>query len=112
MTDKYMEKLLMVYVTASDRKEAEKIAKKTVSLRLAACANVYDGMNSFYMWDGKMQSDNEAVIILKTKESLLPELKKKVKELHSYSCPCFLAIPVVYADEEYAAWMNDQLAEE
>jgi len=104
-----MEKLCVVYATASTYKEAKLIAEKVVSLKLAACANVYKEISSFYYWDGKMQKDKEAGLILKTKESLLPMLKRKVKEMHSYSCPCFLAIPIVYADEEYSKWIVGQL---
>lgn len=104
-----MEKLCLVYVTVSDKNEAEKIGEKAVSLKLAACANVFKEISSFYHWDGKMQKDKEAGLILKTKESLLPKLKQKVKEMHSYSCPCFLAIPIVYADEEYSKWIVGQL---
>ena len=100
-----MEKLCIVYVTASDKKEATSIGERIVSLRLAACANVIDNVKSFYRWEGKEQKDEEAVLLLKTKESLLPELKKAVKEIHSYSCPCIEAIPVIDANDDYANWV-------
>lgn len=100
-----MEKLCMVYVTASGRDEATEIAEKVVSLRLAACANVYDGVTSFYQWEGEEEKGQEATLLIKTKESLLPELSKTIKESHSYSCPCILALPVIYADKDYADWI-------
>ncbi len=101
-----MEKLCLVYVTASCRDEAIKIGKKMVSLKLAACANVFDNVFSFYRWEGKEQEDSEAVLIMKTKESLFDRLEKAVKELHSYSCPCVLAVPIVHANDEYAEWIK------
>ena len=100
-----MERLCVVYVTASGSEEAARIGKELVSRRLAACANVYEGMTSFYRWEGREQEDREAGLILKTRESLLPELDKAVKELHSYSCPCVIAVPVIYADKDYADWI-------
>ena len=100
-----MEKLCIVYVTTADKKEAMKIGERLVSLRLAACVNVFDNITSFYRWEGKEEKSEEAVLLIKTREELLPELKKTIKELHSYSCPCIEAIPVVDADETYADWI-------
>jgi len=100
-----MEKLCMVYVTASNKDEAMKIGDKVVSMRLAACANVYDGVTSIYWWEGERQKADEAVLIMKTRESHLPELEKAVKEAHSYSCPCIVAIPLVHASKDYAEWI-------
>jgi len=100
-----MEKLCMVYVTASGKEEAMKIGEELVSIRLAACANVFDGIMSFYRWEGEQQKEQEATLIMKTKESLLPALEKAVKELHSYSCPCIVAIPITYASKEFADWV-------
>jgi periplasmic divalent cation tolerance protein len=92
-------------VTASDKDEAMKIGEKLVSLRLAACANVFDKVHSFYRWEGKEQKEEEAVLLIKTKESLLRELKKAIRDIHSYSCPCIEAIPVIDADSDYANWV-------
>jgi periplasmic divalent cation tolerance protein len=100
-----LEKLCVVYVTASGKDEAMKIGEKLVSLRLAACVNVFDKVRSFYRWEGKEHKDEEAVLLIKTKESLLRELKKAIRDIHSYSCPCIEAVPVIDADSEYADWV-------
>ena len=100
-----MEKICVVYITASNRDEAMKIGRQMVSMKLAACANVFDGMTSFYRWEGKEEESSEAVLILKTREALLPALEKAVKEAHSYSCPCIVALPVIHAAREYEEWI-------
>lgn len=100
-----MEKLCLVYVTASSKEEAEKIAKHVISLKLAACANINDGVTSFYRWEGKEETSREATIVLKTREALLPQLNKAIREVHSYSCPCVVAIPVIYVDKDYGKWI-------
>lgn len=100
-----MTQLSLVYITASSKEEAAKIGEELVSRRLAACANILDNMTSIYWWEEKLQKDDEAVLILKTKESLFPELKKAVKELHSYDCPCIVALPLEHVSEDYAEWV-------
>jgi periplasmic divalent cation tolerance protein len=95
----------MIYVTASSREEAESIGKRLVSMRLAACANVFDEVNFFYRWEGKEESTGGAVLILKTREDLFGKVEEEVKKLHSYSCPCILAIPVIRANGEYTDWI-------
>lgn len=100
-----MEKIYMIYVTASSTSEAEKISEKIVHARLAACANIHDGVESFYWWEDKFQKDAEAVIIFKTRKSLLSKLEKAVKEVHSYSCPCIVALPISYASKDYQKWV-------
>ncbi len=82
---------IFVYVTCKDRQEATTIGKAVVEARLAACANILDGMASIYWWEGRLETSNEAVLIFKTSENLLDSLTSKVKSLHSYSVPCVVA---------------------
>jgi len=97
---------VFVYVTCKDADEARKIGRAIVEERLAACANVIDGMQSFYWWDGAVQSEHEAVLILKTKESLVPELTSRVKALHSYTVPCVVALPITGGNEDFLNWIE------
>ncbi|NQT33511.1 MAG: divalent-cation tolerance protein CutA [Candidatus Omnitrophica bacterium] len=97
--------LTLVYVTATNKDEAVKIGEEVVSMRLAACANVIENMTAIYWWENKIETSDEVVLILKTKESLLSELEETVKKLHSYSCPCIVAIPLLCASEDYAGWI-------
>ncbi len=100
-----MEKIYMVYVTASGKNEAKIIAKEIVFNRLAACANVSDKIDSFYWWENKFEEKAEAAIIFKTRESLLWDLEQEIKNIHSYSCPCIVAMPIEYVSKEYAEWV-------
>lgn len=98
-------KFSFVYITAKDKEEARKIGKELVASSLAACVNIIDNMNSIYRWEGEIQDDNEAVLIAKTKESLVDELIEKVKSLHSYSCPCVISLPVLKGNKDYLSWL-------
>jgi periplasmic divalent cation tolerance protein len=99
-------KVMLVYVTARERVQAEEIGIAAVREHLAACANVLDNMKSFYWWHGEIQHDSEAVLILKTTASRLDALVARVKELHSYDVPCIEALPIVGGFAPYLDWVR------
>ncbi len=98
----------LVYVTASNEEEAKKLARQIVSERLAACANVYPRLTSFYWWEGKLEEDQEASLIFKTWGSKVEKLIERIKELHTYSCPCVLAWPIEKGNEAFIAWVKEE----
>ncbi|HIJ44224.1 MAG: divalent-cation tolerance protein CutA [Rhodospirillales bacterium] len=95
----------MIYVTTSTREEAIGIARQLVESRLAACANVLPAATSIYWWQGALQEDSEAVLIVKTRRDLVGEVTTKVKELHSYDCPCVVSIHLEGGNEGYFEWI-------
>ncbi|MBM3565604.1 MAG: divalent-cation tolerance protein CutA [Alphaproteobacteria bacterium] len=98
----------LVYVTASSRDEALKIARTAVEERLAACANVLAPITSVYWWDGKVQEEGEVSFILKTRDDLVSTLTARIKALHSYSCPCVVAWPVTQGNPDFLAWIASE----
>ena len=99
-----------IYMTAGNKKEAQNIAKELVTSRLAACVNIFDNMNSVYMWDGEVQEDSEVVLIAKTTQERLPELVEKVKSIHSYDCPCIVSLPVVDGHKPFLDWIAGEVS--
>jgi periplasmic divalent cation tolerance protein len=97
--------LRLLYITASSRGEAKKIGRGLVEARLAACANVIDGMESIYWWQGKLTEDREAVLIAKTRADLVAAATAKVRELHSYTVPCVVALPLLDGNPDYLDWL-------
>ncbi len=98
----------LVYVTAASNDEARAIAQTIVSERLAACANILGSMESVYWWDGAVQSEPEVSFILKTKSELLEPLIARVNALHSYECPCVVALPIVAGHPEFLNWIDNE----
>jgi len=98
----------IVYITAKNKGEARKIGKALVESKLAACCNIFDNINSIYNWEGKTRDDKEAVIIAKTKERLTPKLIKKVKSMHSYSCPCIVSFPISSGNKDFLSWIDKE----
>jgi periplasmic divalent cation tolerance protein len=95
-------------MTAGSREEAEKVGKALVEARLAACANVIEGMRSIFWWQGGLDQEEEVVLLAKTKQGLVEALTAKVREVHGYDTPCVLALPVVGGDPEFLAWIEEE----
>lgn len=96
---------VLVYVTAASVQEAEHIAEELVRERLAACANIIPGMTSIYHWKGELQRDQEVVVMLKSRAARVEQISERVKQLHSYDCPCVIALPIVDGAAAYLAWL-------
>jgi periplasmic divalent cation tolerance protein len=98
-----------VYMTAGSMAEAGRIGRLLVESKLAACVNIIDGMNSIYVWDGQVQNDREVVMIAKTTAGKTAELVEKVKDVHSYDCPCIVCLPVKDGNRAFLDWIAEQV---
>ena len=103
-----MTEYVVVYVTASDVKEARKIAEAVVGERLAACANIYPEIRSIYWWQGKVEESGESALVLKTRRELVPKVVEMVKRLHSYTVPCIVALPIAEGNREFLEWIKSE----
>ena len=98
---------LVVFVTTSSSDESSRLAKSLVEGGLVACANIVPQVRSLFRWEGKVEEEQESLIILKTQSSRFDELCKKIKELHSYDVPEIIALPIVQGSAEYLGWVRD-----
>jgi periplasmic divalent cation tolerance protein len=98
---------VVIFVTAANKKEAEKIASALIKKKLAACVNIIENVNSLFRWQGKVDRLKEALLIVKTRKTLMNKLIKKVKSLHSYEVPEIIALPIICGDKEYLKWINE-----
>lgn len=101
-----MSDCFLVYVTAATAEEAARLGRQVVEERLAACANVVPGVRSFYWWEGRVQDEGEALLLLKTHAGCLDHLIRRVKELHSYSVPAVSAVRVEKGNPDYLEWVR------
>jgi len=106
-----MEEYIVVLITASSEDEAAKIARELVGMRLAACVNIISNLRSIYRWQGKIEEGNEVLMLAKTRRGLFSELVEKVKELHSYSVPEVIALPIISGSEDYLQWLTRETGE-
>jgi periplasmic divalent cation tolerance protein len=96
----------MIYITAASREQAIGIGRTLVEERLAACANVLDGMTSVYRWEGSTQVAGEAVLLLKTQTSMVDRVTSRVRQLHTYEVPCVVSWPLEQGNPGYFAWIH------
>ncbi|MBX6368992.1 MAG: divalent-cation tolerance protein CutA [Rhodospirillales bacterium] len=99
---------VFAYVTAGSPEEADRLARTIVAERLAACANVIPGMRSVYWWEGKVSEAAETVVVFKTRSDRFEALAARVKALHSYECPCVVALPVTAGLAPYLEWIESE----
>ncbi len=93
----------IVMVTCSGTAEAEEIAERLLEKRLVACANWFP-VKSAYRWKGKLFREDEALLVLKTREGLLEEVREKIRELHSYDLPAIESF-LVGVDKDVKEWL-------
>ena len=102
----------IVLVTCASKEEAEHISETIVSEQLVACVNLvttHSSIRSFYIWEGKLQNEEEQLLIIKTLVQTLPALEARIQELHSYTVPEFIALPIIYGSENYIQWMSQSV---
>ena len=99
--------LRYIYITTSSKEEARTIGRDLVEKRLATCVNILDGMESIFWWEGEIQESQECVLIAKTAYFNVRALTERVKELHSYECPCVVSLTITEyeGNKDYLDWL-------
>jgi periplasmic divalent cation tolerance protein len=103
-----MTEYIVVYVTAPNEEEAGKIARSLVEDKLAGCVNIVKNMRSIYRWQGKIEDEDEVLMIVKTRKEHFAHIREMVKRLHSYSVPEIIALPIVAGSEDYLTWLKEE----
>lgn len=95
------------YTTVPDEKTADVIINGVVATKLVACVNIIPGVKSAYWWKGEVVKDNELVLLMKTRASLVEQLTAKIKEIHPYDVPALTIFPVTGGNPEFLSWIKD-----
>jgi periplasmic divalent cation tolerance protein len=102
------DKPVLIYSTFPSPEAAEAAGRELVERRLAACVNILPGMTSIYRWEGAIARDSEAVMIVKTRQSLSGQVIEAVKSRHSYTNPALIVLPILGGSAEYLRWMEEE----
>lgn len=98
----------VIFCTCPDRDTADSIADRLVSEKLAACVNILPGLTSVYEWQGKVESDPENLLIIKTAGDRLDALTRRIEALHPYDVPEVIALPIEAGLPAYLSWITDE----
>jgi periplasmic divalent cation tolerance protein len=102
------DKPVLIYSTFPSQETAEAAGRALVERRLAACVNILPGMTSIYRWEGAIAREAEVVMMIKTRQSLSAEVMAVVKQLHPYSNPALVVLPVLDGAPDYIRWLLDE----
>ncbi len=109
-----MSDLILVYITCGSHDEARNIGNHLLTKRLAACVNIFSGVESISLWPpgtGKIESSEESVLIAKTVKAKWTRLAAEVRNIHTYDTPAIVAIPVRDVDKKYYDWIKGELSD-
>ena len=98
----------ILFLTCADKKEANKIIKLLLNKKLVACAKKMPVSSSF-LWKGKIDSDNEALVMMESIESKFDEIEKEVRKHHSYDTFVLVSLPVTKASRGVIDWIKESL---
>ncbi|HWY70393.1 MAG TPA: divalent-cation tolerance protein CutA [Terriglobales bacterium] len=99
----------LVISTAGSREEASRIATALVEAQLAACVNVVGPIDSVYRWQGKVESAQEFLLLIKTTGSRSAAVMARIRELHSYDLPEAIEVSIDGGSVEYLKWIADSV---
>ncbi len=101
--------IVVLLVTAPSADAAAAMARTLVEEGLVACGSIVPAIRSIYRWEGKVQDDAEALLILKTERRLVPALQTRLPEIHPYQVPELLVLPVEDGLAPYLAWVSESV---
>lgn len=101
--------MILILVYCQDYREAEKIGKELVSIKLSACTNIIGGIHSIYRFKGKVEEADEVLLVIKTVPRLRAQVIAKIKKLHSYELPDILTIKIDKTTPAISRWLSSEL---
>ena len=104
-----MTEYIQVLTTVAHKADAEKIAEVLVEKRIGACVQIIGPLTSYFNWQGKLDTAQEYLCLIKSRDDLFSELEKVIKSVHPYEVPEIIATPIVNGGKEYLNWMAAEL---
>ncbi len=109
MTMQQTDDSVVLLTTVPDRDTGDSLAKGLVETGLAACVNLLPPMQSYYVWQDKVESDTEQQLIIKTKCARLEDAEAYIRQHHPYDVPELLALPVHSMGHDYLTWLKQSV---
>jgi len=100
---------IVVMITCSSKREANKVKKVLLEKRKVACVNIIPKVDSFFWWKGKIDSSLEVLLLAKTKKNMIKEIITLVKKIHSYEVPEIIALPIIGGNRDYLNWIEKEV---
>ena len=99
---------VVIFITAGTDEEARKVGQALLEHKAAACVNITPNITSIFWWQDKLETDQEHLLIVKTRASNVEEVVRLVKEIHSNEIPEVIALPIIDGNREYLEWIGEE----
>ncbi len=96
---------MLVITTVSKKSDAARIAAILIREGLVACVNILSQVESHYTWKGKLESEGEWILLMKTTAGAYPFLENRLERIHPYECPEIVGIGIDKIGKAYAKWL-------
>ena len=97
--------IIVINCTVPDKKIAKDITKILMKHKLAACINFVENVRSIFSWDGEICEEKEILMIIKTRRANYGKIKLVIEDVHPYSVPEIIALPIIDCSEDYLKWL-------
>ena len=97
--------IIVIYCTVPNKKIAKDITKIIMKHKLAACVSMIENVKSIFSWDGEICEEKEILLMIKTRRTNYGKIKLVIEEMHSYTVPEIIALPIVDCSEDYLKWL-------
>jgi periplasmic divalent cation tolerance protein len=101
-----MTQLIVTFCTCPNKDSAEKIARQLVTDGLAGCVNIIPSLTSVYLWEGKIESADECLLLIKSAPEAYQKIEASIIAEHPYDLPEIIALPTAAAYPEYVNWIH------
>lgn len=99
---------IVIFCTVSSKDEAKTISSALLKEKLAACISTVDKVASMFLWNGEVTTENELLLIIKTRRNNFEKIELLIKTLHSYNVPEIIALPIIKGSEDYLGWLEHE----
>jgi periplasmic divalent cation tolerance protein len=106
------QKQIVVALTSTTPGTGKRLAKILVERRIAACVTILPSVTSIYWWKRTLQEEIEELLLIKTRQGQIETLKAAITELHEYSVPELMILPVIEGLEKYCNWIIQETTDE
>jgi len=97
--------IIVIHCTVPDKKIANDITKIIMKHKLAACVSMVENVKSVFSWDGEVCKEKEILMLIKTKRTNYGKIKLVIEDIHPYTVPEIIALPIVDCSEDYLKWL-------
>jgi periplasmic divalent cation tolerance protein len=101
-------KMIEIWINCPDQETARKIADVLIGKRHVACSNIFAEIQSSYRWKGRIESEPEIPLVVKTREENFSVVVEEVRNMHPYETPSIIGVPVEFVNEDYLAWVYSE----